>query len=214
MKSRFIFRASAMGIMLAAAVSLSAAAFLPGCGNKGPDQAKQRFADGIIGIIRENQSQPEIAEEGQQAFAAYYQSGFSDLESAARAAQSFEESNRKDAGSLTELEALEKPDQKAESIASGMAGGIRLMDEGNSLYAEELRKAPGQSQEERANINEAGKSIMEIYYLEGLDAIIAALNDLAGYIKANKLNGADEVQGWLERFRGERKDIEYSLRFM
>jgi hypothetical protein len=123
---------------------LAALAALPGCGS---DQAKQDFVDYVLSIIQENQSQTEIAEEGRAAFQAYYQSGFTDLDSAAAAADSFVKSNEKDAQSLQELEALEKPDEAAQDIVDVLVQGIETMDEGNALYAQELAKAPEQSVE-------------------------------------------------------------------
>jgi len=187
-------------------------AALSGCGGK--DQGKQQFADGVVRLIRENQSQPEIKEEGKEAFQRYYQSGFSDLESAAAAAESFEKSNEKDRGTLQELASLEKPDDRAAEIAAGLEEGIRTMDEGNARYAEELRRAPEQSHEERANIDPAGKAIMERYYLVGLDAIISALEGLSAYVRDNGLKGEEQLRELLEGLRQERRDLELSMQYM
>ncbi len=201
---------SFLGMALTVLILLGAA----GCGGKGADQAKQAFVDGIISILEDNQSHPEIMEEGQKAFIAYYQSGFGDLEKAAAAAESFEKSNEKDAGTLRELGELEKPDDRASAIAAGLEEGIRTMDEGNSRYAEELRRAAGQSQEQRAGINEAGKAIMERHYLPGLDAIISALDGLSGYVRDHGLQGEKRLQEMLDKFRQERRETEMSLKYM
>ena len=187
-------------------------AVLASCGGK--DQRKQQFADGVVRLIRENQSRPEIKEEGKAAFQRYYMSGFSDLESAAAAAESFEKSNEKDQGTLQELASLEKPDDRAAEIAAGLEEGIRTMDEGNARYADELRRAPEQGPEERANINSAGKAIMERYYLVGLDAIISALEGLSGYMRDNGLRGEEQLRDLLEGLRQERRDLELSIHYM
>jgi hypothetical protein len=191
--------------------ALLLAAFLSGCGGK--DQRKQQFVDGMVGLIQENQSQPEIAEEGRAAFQRYYMSGFNDLESAAAAAESFEKSNEKDRGTLQELASLEKPDDLAASIAASLEEGIVMMDKGNSIYAEELRKAPGQSAEERAAIESKGRAVMQVY-LEGLGAIISSFKELSSYVKNNGLNGGEEVETWQKKFEDERRDIETALRYM
>jgi hypothetical protein len=183
---------------------------LTGCGN---DQAKQDFVNGILSLIEENQSQPEIAAEGQQAFQAYFQSGFSDLESAEKAADSFASSNEKDALSLQSLDALEKPDESAEEIAATLRLGILTMDEGNSVYEDALREAPEQSEEERSQIFASTGAAMSLY-LEGIDLIISSFESLLEYTKTNGLEGEQEVDNWYRKFQSEKESIEQSMEAM
>jgi len=183
---------------------------LPGCGS---DQSKQDFVDGLLSIIEENQSQQEIAAEGQAAFQAYYQSGFTDLESAAAAAESFAKSNEKDELSLQELETLEKPDATAQEIADKLREGIETMDDGNDIYAEQLEKAPEQTVDERSLIFAAAGEAMAVY-LNGISDIVTSFEQLLDYAKTNGLEGQDEIESWYERFQSEKDSIEQSMEAM
>lgn len=186
---------------------LVASMTLQGCGK---DQAKQDFVDGVISIIEKNQSQPEIAEKGREAFMAYYRSSFTDLDSAAAAAESFTLSNEKDAGSLKDLQALQKPDGEAEEIAAKLLKGIETMDEGNSIFAAELGKAPQQSVEERAKVFQATEGAMGLY-LEGIEAIISSCEMLRDYARKHGLDGVGEIEKWMDKFTEEKKAIEQSM---
>jgi hypothetical protein len=202
-------RSSALIIMAGITVCLVATSLgFAGCGS---DQSKQDFVNGMLSIIEENQAQPEIAEAGQAAFQVYHQSGFTDLESAAAAADSFNKSNEKDDLSLRDLEALQKPDENAEEIAGIFGSGIDTMDEGNTVYARELDKAPGQSVEERSQIFAASGEAMGDY-LEGIADIIASFELLLDYVKDNGLEGEEDIQGWLDGFHSEKDSIEQSLK--
>jgi len=183
---------------------------LPGCGS---DQSKQDFVNGVLSIIEENQSQTEIAQEGQAAFQAYYQSGFTDLESAAAASESFVKSNEKDELSLQDLEGLEKPDEAAQGIVDVLVAGIETMDDGNSVYVEELAKAPEQSVEERSQVFVAAGQVMGIY-LEGISAIIASFELLLDYAQTNGLEGEEEIQSWHDKFQAEKENLERALESM
>ncbi len=183
---------------------------LTGCGG---DQSKQDFVNGLLSIVDENQSQQEIAEEGRDAFQAYYGSGFTDLESAAMAAESFNESNEKDELSLQDLEALEKPDAEAQEIAAKLRSGIETMDDGNDIYAEELEKAPEQNVEERSLIFVAAGEALVIY-LKGISDIVASFEQLLDYAKTNGLEGQEEIESWYERFQGEKESIEQTMEAM
>ncbi len=195
-------------IMAATALCLAAASLgLQGCGK---DQAKQDFVNGLISIIEDNQSQPEIAEKGRSAFMAYYRSAFTDLESAAAAAESFTLSNEKDAGSLARLQALEKPDGQAEEIAAGLREGIETMDRGNAFFASELARAPEQSVEERSMIFQSTEEAMALY-LDGISAIISACEMLRDYAKEHGLDGVADIEKWIEKFGAEKESIERSM---
>jgi hypothetical protein len=198
-------------LMAVMAVSLVAAtAGLQGCGS---DQSKQDFVDSVLSIIEENQSNTEIVQEGQVAFQAYYQSGFTDLESAAGAAESFVKSNEKDALSLQKLRELDKPDEAAQEIVDTLASGIETMDEGNSAYAEELGKAPEQSVEERSQIFVIAVDVMGVY-LEGIDDIIASCAQLLDYAQTNGLEGEQEIEDWYNKFQAERDAMLQSMEAM
>lgn len=204
-------RVSVVVVVSAVALCLVAASLgLQGCGK---DRAKQDFVHGLISIIEGNQSQTEIAEEGQKAFIAYYESGFTDLESAAKAAQSFNLSNEKDAGSLSQLLALQKPDGEAEEIAEKLRAGIETMDRGNSLYAAELKKAPDQSVEERSKVFEATVEAMNLY-LEGITTIISSCEMLRDYAEKNGLEGVEDIGSWIDKFADEKGSIERALEYM
>ncbi len=197
------------GIIFALAVAISfwgvaASLGLQGCGK---DRSKQKFVDEIISIIEENQSQPEIGEKGKAAFMSYYQSGFTDLDSAAAAAKSFNMSNEKDSQSLASLNAMAKPDKKAEEIVDKLCAGIEKMDEGNAIFAVELMKAPSQSPEVRSNIFATTGQARELY-LEGLETIIASCELLRDYIKSNGLDGVDKINKWIDKFVEEKKSLE------
>lgn len=183
---------------------------MQGCGK---NQAKQDFVSDLISIIEENQSETEIAEEGQKAFVAYYESGFTDLESAAKAAESFTMSNEKDAESLKDLQALQKPDGEAQEIVEKLRSGIETMDKGNSLYAAELEKAPDQSEEERSNVFKATVEAMNLY-LEGITAIISSCEMLRDYAEKNGLEGTKDIETWINKFKGEKNSIKQVLEYM
>lgn len=196
--------------MLLAAVAACLIAALLGLQGCGKDQSQQDFVDGMLSIIEENQSQTEIAEKGQAAFMAYYESGFTDLENAAAAAESFTLSNQKDAQSLKELQALEKPDQEARDIADTLRSGVETMDRGNSAYAAELEKAPNQSVEERSMVFAAAAEAMNLY-LEGITDIVAACEMLREYAEENGLEGAEDIKAWMDKFTEEKNSLEQSM---
>ena len=141
---------------------------------------------------------------------AYYSSSFTDLESAAAAAESFTLSNDKDARSLQDLQALGKPDAEAQEIAGKLRAGVEAMDEGNAVYAAELEKAPGQSVEERSKIFQAAAGAMDLY-LDGIGAIISSCEMLAEYAKKHGLDGAAEISKWADKLTQEKESIEQSI---
>ena len=198
-------------LMAVVTVCLIAAVLgLQGCGD---DQTKQDFVNGVLSILEENQSQTEIAQEGQAAFQAYYQSGFTDLDSAAAAEESFVKSNTKDAQSLQDLEALENPDEAAQGIVDVLVVGIETMDEGNALYAEELEKAPEQSVEERSQIYVVAGQAMAVY-LEGISAIVVSCELLLDYVQTNGLDGEEDIKSWYDKFQAEKENLEQALEAM
>lgn len=207
--ARFEKQGPLLVVPLVAVLVMSAAIFMQGC----KDQAKQDFVNGILSIIEANQAQPEIAEEGSSAFQAYVMSGFNDLENARKAAESFARSIEKDQSSLERLEALSLPDDQAATIAGMLEEGIVIMDEGNALYVEELAKAPTQSVEERSMIFEKAGAAMGMY-LEGLSAIIASLEELLEYSKTNKLEGEQEINTWIDKFKKEKQNLEDAMQYM
>ncbi|MBC7246915.1 MAG: hypothetical protein H5T73_03930 [Actinobacteria bacterium] len=199
--------------VLLGALALSSVAATLGLQGCGKDQAKQDFVDGVIAIIEENQSQPEIAAQGQAALTAYYESGFTDLASAAAAAQSFIASNEKDTRSLDDLRVLQKPDGEAGEIADTLRSGIEIMDEGNSVFASELEKAPRQSVEERSELLGSTMEAMNLY-LEGISAIISSCEMLRDYAKKYGLDGHEDIQTWIDKFTGEKESIEKAIQYM
>jgi hypothetical protein len=191
-----------LGIMATASLALQ------GCGS---DQAKQDFVNEIISIMEQNQaSSPDLSKEGGEAFQAYYMSGFTDLESAQKVADTYQRSNEKDEVSLTQLEEMNKPDSDAEQVVSKLQQGIETMDDGNT---EELEKAPDQTVEERALISEKSGEALVIY-LEGITLIIESFDMLLDYVQSNNLEGADVIQVWLDSFNTEKEGIEQSLSAM
>jgi len=194
-----------LGIMATASLALQ------GCGG---DQAKQDFVNEIISIMEQNQaSSPDLSKEGGEAFQAYFMSGFTDLESAQKVADTYTKSNEKDEVSLAQLEEMNKPDSDAEQVVSKLQQGIETMDEGNTLSIEELEKAPEQTDEERAQITEKSAESLVIY-LEGITLIIESFEMLLDYVETNNLEGADVVQVWLDSFNAEKEGIEQSLSAM
>ena len=194
-----------LGIMATASLALQ------GCGS---DQAKQDFVDEILSIMEQNQaSSPDLSTEGGEAFQAYYMSGFTDLESAQKVADTYEKSNEKDEVSLAQLDEMNKPDNDAEQIVNKLQQGIETMDEGNTNSINELEKAPEQTVEERALITEKSAESLVIY-LEGITLIIESFEMLLDYVESNNLEGADKVQIWLDSFNAEKEGIEQSLSAM
>ena len=194
-----------LGIMATASLALQ------GCGG---DQAKQDFVNEIISIMEQNQaSSPDLSTEGGEAFQAYYMSGFTDLESAQKVADTYAKSNEKDEVSLAQLDEMNKPDSDAEQIVSKLQQGIETMDEGNTISIDELEKAPDQTVEERAQITEKSAESLVIY-LEGITTIIESFEMLLDYVQSNNLEGADVVQVWLDSFNTEKEGIEQSLSAM
>jgi len=193
------------GIMATASLALQ------GCGG---DQAKQDFANEIISIMEQNQaSSPDLSKEGGEAFQAYFMSGFTDMESAQKVADTYTKSNEKDEVSLAQLEEMNKPDSDTEQVVGKLQQGIETMDEGNTLSIEELEKAPEQTVEERAQITEKSAESLVIY-LEGITLIIESFEILLDYVETNNLEGADVVQIWLDSFNAEKEGIEQSLSAM
>jgi hypothetical protein len=194
-----------LGIMATASLALQ------GCGG---DQAKQDFVYEIISIMEQNQSSsPDLSKEGGEAFQAYFMSGFTDLESAQKVADTYTKSNEKDEVSLAQLEEMNKPDSDTEQVVSKLQQGIETMDEGNTLSIDELEKAPEQTVEERALITEKSVESLVIY-MEGITLIIESFEMLLDYVEANNLEGADVVQAWLDSFNAEKEGIEQSLSAM
>jgi hypothetical protein len=194
-----------LGIMATASLALQ------GCGS---DQAKQDFVNEIISIMEQNQaSSPDLSKEGGEAFQAYFMSGFTDLESAQKVADTYTKSNEKDEVSLASLEEMNKPDSDAEQVVSKLQQGIETMDEGNTLSIDELEKAPEQTVDERALITEKSAESLVIY-LEGITLIIESFEMLLDYVESNNLEGADVVQVWLDSFNAEKEGIEQSLSAM
>lgn len=192
-------------VVLGATIVLTSVA-LQGCGD---DTAKQDFVDGVLSTMNENQAHSEIAQEGSEAFTAYAQSGFTDVESALKAADSFWDSNTKDEETLVDLDGLNKPDDDAESIVDTLEKGIKTMDEGNTINAEELDKAPDQSMEERAMIFNSSLMAMD-EYIEGVSQIVESYQGLLDYAKTNSLEGQDEIQEWIDKFEEEKESLEQS----
>jgi len=181
---------------------------LQGCAS---NQTKQDFVNEILSIMDQNQaSSPDLSKEGGEAFQAYYMSGFTDLESAQRVADTYRKSNEKDEVSLAQLEGMHKPDGDAERITDKLRQGIETMDDGNRINIEELEKAPQQTVEERAGILEKSGEALGIY-LEGITLIIDSFEALLDYVQANGLEGADTIRTWLDSFKQEKEGIEQSL---
>ena len=105
---------------------------------------------------------------------------------------------------------MNKPDDQAEEIATTMQKGIRIVDEGNTIYIEELEKAPEQTVEERAQIQSKGAEALE-KYLDGITVIVESFEMLLDYVQTNDLERADAVQAWLDTFNAEKESIEQSL---
>lgn len=197
--------AALLGIMATASLALQ------GCGS---DQAKQDFVNEIISIMEQNQaSSPDLSKEGGEAFQAYFMSGFTDLESAQKVADTYTKSNEKDEVSLSQLEEMNKPDSDAEQMVSKLQQGIETMDEGNTLSIDGLEKAPEQTVEERALITEKS-TVSLVIYLEGINLIIESFEMLLDYVQSNNLEGADVIQIWLDSFNAEKEGIEQSLSAM
>jgi hypothetical protein len=204
-------RPFAMILMVVTATCLVATFLgMQGCGN---DQSKQEFVNDLLSIIEENQAKKGAGQEGSAAFQAYYQSGFTDLESAAAAAESFAMSNEKDVLSLQSLEDLNKPDEAAEDIVDILSSGIKTIDDGNTIYVEEFEKAPAQSVEDRPLIFVITSEVLGIY-LEGITIIITSFERLLDYAKTNGLEGVEEIETWHDKFVGEKESIEQSTQAM
>lgn len=204
-------KARAVKLVSAAAVLgtiIAASLILQGCGG---DHTKQDFVNEILSIMEQNQaSSPDLSKEGAEAFQAYYVSGFTDLESAQKVADTYRKSNEKDEVSLSQLEGMNKPDADAQRITDKLRRGIETMDGGNSINIEELEKAPQQTVEERALILEKSGEALGVY-LEGMNLLIDSFQELLDYVQANGLEGADAVQVWLDSFQQEKEGIEESL---
>lgn len=197
-------------ISLVVAVALLACAFFAaGCGT---DKAgMQAFADGVTDVMTTLESKPEVAEAGREASMKYTSSGFTDLESAKKAEESYRKSSENDEAAIEELKKLEKPDDEAKKIASDLQLGVIEVDEGNRMFADSLAKAPAQTVEERAA--EAGNVEPELkLYSEGMGRIVGALAALMTYIKSNGLEGYDEAKKWHDKIEGEKEGVDAYLK--
>ena len=124
--------------------------------------------------MEELESQPEVAEEGREASMAYMSSGYTDLDNAKKAQESYEKSSTHDQEVLRELEMLNRPDKEAEAIADDFYNGVKKVDEGNAKFAEDLSKAPDQTVEERAATAQNIEPAMSLY-AEGMQPPAQAL---------------------------------------
>lgn len=178
---------------------------LPGCGKN--TQAMQDFVDGYLKIMAELESKPEVAAEGREASIAYASSGYTDLESAAKAQESYEVSSENDKSALESLSSLGKPDEEAVEISDKLSDGVTKVDEGNTMFAEGLAKAPSQTVEERAATS-ADISLAMAAYAEGMGMIVSSLEDLVGYIEDNSLEGTEQAKEWYEKIKSELDMVE------
>ena len=177
---------------------------LPGCGED--KESMQAFAQGIVNVMNQLQSQSEVKEAGRKAAYAYMESGYTDLESAAKAGESFEESSKNDQEALGDLDALEKPDDDAEKIARELREGIVKVDEGNSRFAENYARAPEQTVEERQATAADVMPAMTLY-VEGMTKIVTSLADLKEYVESNDLDNVTEVGKWLDQIKEELEEV-------
>jgi len=192
-------------IVFAVVAAMTAGLFLlSGCGED--KESMQAFAEGIVDVMNQLQSQTEVKEAGQQAAYAYMESGYTDVESAKKAGESFVESSKNDQKAMENLDALEKPDDDAEKIASELREGIVKVDEGNSKFAENYAKAPEQTVEERAATSADVMPAMTLY-VEGMTKIVASLADLKKYVESNDLDPVTEVGKWLDQIREELEEV-------
>lgn len=189
-----IFSAASLATLLALAI------LLPGCG---ADKAKmQSFVDGYLNVMEALQSNPEVAQTGREAAMKYASSGYTDLESAKKAQQSFEESIKKDQAALVELKAVEKPDETSKKMSKDLQLGVEEVDEGNRMLADNYAKAPGQSVEQRAATAADIGGAMKLY-VEGMGKIVSSLALLETYIKDNGLQGGAEAKKWHDQIEQE-----------
>ncbi len=173
---------------------------VPGCGaNK---EKMQTFVDGYLGVVNKLQSKPEIGQQGREAYTTYASSGYTDLESAEKAKKSYEDTLKLDKECLVELDALEKPDEDAEWIADGLYKGVQTIDNSNTEFKNDLEMARDQTVEERSATAQNIQPKMDLWK-EGLEKIIESMGSLDDYVKNNGLEGASEIQEWLDTFNEE-----------
>ena len=206
MKTGKYFRLS---VVFAVVSVMTACLFLlPGCGED--KAAMQAFAEGVVDVMNQLQSKPEVAQEGRTAAMAYMNSGYTDLESAAKAQASYEESGKNDQEAIKELDALQKPDDDAEKIAKELREGILKVDEGNTKFAENYAKAPEQTVEERQATAADVMAPMTLY-VDGMTKIVASLKDLKDYVESNDLESVTEVGKWYDQIKGELEEVKKYL---
>lgn len=173
-------------------------------------QAKQNFVDEYISILKELESDPQIAMEGQAASLKYYRSGFTDLESAEVAMKSYEESIAKDEKGLKALENMNKPDAKSEEIVEEFKKGIEKVDEGNLGFQNALAEAPEQTVEERSAASADSYSSLSII-ASGMESILNSMENLLKYIDDNSLEGKESIEEWHARIKSEYEGINTHL---
>ena len=162
----------------------------------------QTFVDGYLGVVNKLQSKPEIGQQGREAYTTYASSGYTDLESAEKAKKSYEDTLKLDKECLVELDALEKPDEDAEWIADGLYKGVQTIDNSNTEFKNDLEMARDQTVEERSATAQNIQPKMDLWK-EGLEKIIESMGSLDDYVKNNGLEGASEIQEWLDTFNEE-----------
>ena len=87
------------------------------------------------------------------------------------------------------------------------------MDQGTTVFFEELGKAPGQTVEERARVFESAAAAMD-FFLEGPGSIISSMEELQRFGREHKLQGEDSARIWVKKSKAKKKSMEDSTRKM
>ncbi|MBN1288375.1 MAG: hypothetical protein JXA49_01895 [Actinobacteria bacterium] len=194
---RTIYKVMVSAFVTAILLIVSLAAY--GCNDR---EAKQSFVDRYIEIMDNMESDPKIAQEGGEAFIRYARSGYSDLESADIARESYEASIVKDGEGLEALEKMNKPDGQSEEIAKDLEDGILKVDEANNEFSIALANAKDQTIDERASISEKVPVVLSIT-ATGMESILSSMEKLIKYIDTGDLKGKENIEEWYDRIKTE-----------
>jgi hypothetical protein len=195
------------GIALVAACAMALLVLPAGCREA---EQMQSFSDHVISLVRERVENGGAASSASRNLLRYIESGFSDLDSARKAAADLGQVHELDLELLRKIEAIKEPDTRASDILLSLRKGFQEVDNGNYAVKKELENAERQGLHERATLFDRIIPALE-ESASGLRTVISALDSLQQYIRENQLEGMAELLPLVERLARERALAEESL---
>ncbi|MEJ5187149.1 MAG: hypothetical protein WHT46_08720 [Candidatus Geothermincolales bacterium] len=170
----------------------------------------QAFSDQVISIVRERFEDSATATSASRNLAAYLESGFSDLESARKAASDLGQVHESDLELVRKIEEIREPDAMASDILLSLRRGFQAVDNGNYAVKKELENAERQDRNERSGLFQRIIPALE-ESLSGLQTVLSALENLQRYMGENQLEGMDDLAWLMERIAKEKGSVQSAL---